>query len=120
MTLTGEVEWDFQRVAAQRVVADLRGVKSLENQIALAARTPAENAEQSLKNAMFRNPQIDASHVNVAIIDHVATLTGHVSSLAQKKQAGLATWACPDVTQIDNRLEVRTDHLGTPPGDLTS
>ncbi|MGJ9373297.1 BON domain-containing protein [Nesterenkonia sp. CF4.4] len=119
VTLTGEVDWDFQRAAAQRAVEDLRGVKSLENQITLTARTPVENAEERLKNAMSRNPQIDARGVTVTIVDHTATLTGHVSSLAEKKQAGLATWACPDVTQIENRLDVRAEHLGTTPDGLT-
>nr|WP_255727407.1 MULTISPECIES: BON domain-containing protein [unclassified Nesterenkonia] len=70
-------------------------------------RTPAENAEQRLKNAMLRNPQLDARDVRVTILGDTAILTGHVTSLAQKKQAGLATWACPNVTRIDNRLAVR-------------
>ncbi|WP_342357818.1 BON domain-containing protein [Nesterenkonia sp. AY15] len=107
ITLTGEVDWGFQREAAQLAVQDLCGVKSLDNQITLIDRTPAENAEQRLKNAMLRNPQLDARDVRVTILGDTAILTGHVTSLAQKKQAGLATWACPNVTRIDNRLAVR-------------
>lgn len=107
VTLTGEVDWNFQREAAQRAVQELRGLRSLENQITLTPRTPVESAVQLVLSAMWRNPQIDASHVAVTIVDHTATLTGHVASLAEKKQAGLATWACPEVTQVDNRLTIR-------------
>lgn len=36
-----------------------------------------------------------------------AVLTGYVTTLAQKNQAGAATWSSPDVTQVDNRINVR-------------
>ena len=107
VTLTGEVDWHFQREAAELAVQDLPGVDSLDNQITLSCRTPVETAEQRLKSAMLRNPQLDARHVTVTILGSTAILTGHVRTLAEKKQAGLATWASPNVTRIDNRLAVR-------------
>ncbi|MGJ9404959.1 BON domain-containing protein [Nesterenkonia aurantiaca] len=105
--LTGEVNWDFQRRAAQRAVHDLRGVESVENLIHLTTRTPVENAEQQLRDAMERNPQLDSSRITATVVDHTAVLTGYVSSLAEWEQAGSATWGCPSVTQVDNRLVVR-------------
>ncbi|MBO0595935.1 BON domain-containing protein [Nesterenkonia sp. E16_7] len=107
VTLTGEVDWDFQRRAAHRAVQDLRGVESVENLIHLTTRTPVENAEQQLRDAMERHPQLDAGRITATVIDHTAVLTGYVSSLAASEQAGSATWGCPSVTQVDNRLVVR-------------
>ncbi|MGJ9372583.1 BON domain-containing protein [Nesterenkonia sp. CF4.4] len=109
ITLTGEVDWDFQREAAQLAVEDLRGVRSLDNQITLSSRTRVETAEQRLEYAMLRNPRLDARSVTVTIVENTAILTGHVATLAEKKQAGLATWVCPEVTKIENRLAVRPD-----------
>lgn len=36
-----------------------------------------------------------------------AVFTGYVRSLAEKKQASLATWGSPDGTRVENRLAVR-------------
>lgn len=112
IVLTGAVDWDFQRRAAQRAVEDLRGVRSLDNRITLSRRIRVETAEQRLASAMLRNPRLDARHVTVTIVENTAILTGHVATLAEKKQAGLATWVCPEVTQIENRLAVRPDSPG--------
>lgn len=105
--LTGEVEWNFQRVVAKNAIQHLRGIHSVENRLTLSRRASAVDAEERVKNALIRNAQLDAAHITVSIIDNKATLTGTVQSLAEKHQAGQATWASPHVTDIDNRLEVR-------------
>lgn len=107
VTLTGEVEWAYQREAAEQTVRKLRGVRSWENQITTVEHTPLQNAEERLRNAMFRDPQIDAQHVIVTVVARRAVLTGQVRSLAEKRQAGLAAWVSPGVVEIDNRLDVR-------------
>lgn len=107
VTLSGEVDWDFQRDAAARAVQDLRGVASLDNQVQLIPGSAVVNSERRLRSAMLRNPQIDPRNVTVTILESTAILTGHVSSLEEKKQAGLATGACPNVTRVENRLLVR-------------
>lgn len=108
VTLTGQVEWTFQRDAAQHVIGHVAGVESVDNQIAIRPRTPRTIDEERIGRALLRNPLIDASDVNVTIIDTTATLTGWVWSLAEKKQAGLTTGASPCVTHIDNRLRIRS------------
>lgn len=105
--LTGEVEWNFQRVVAKNAVKHLRGVHSVDNRMTLTARASAVDAEERVRNALVRNAQLDANHITVSIVENRATLHGHVQSLAEKDQAGMATWASPHVTDLDNRLEVR-------------
>ena len=106
VTLCGEVDWTYQREAAEQIVWNLPGVDSLENHIAIASRTPLRNAEERLRNAMFRDPQINPDHVKVTITGQTAVLTGRVKSLAEKRQAGLAAWISPGVIEVDNRLDV--------------
>ncbi|PRZ15210.1 BON domain-containing protein [Nesterenkonia sandarakina] len=107
VTLTGEVCWTYQREAAEQAVRRLPGVGSVQNRIVVAARTSLRNAEARLRNAMFRDPQIDADLVHVTITGPTAVLTGQVKSLAEKRQAGLAAWISPGVIEVDNRLVVR-------------
>lgn len=107
VTLIGQVDWAYQREAAEQTVRNVPGVESWENQITTVERTPLQNAEEPLRNAMFRDPQIDAEHVTVTVHGRRAVLTGQVKTLAEKRQAGLAAWISPGVVAIDNRLDVR-------------
>ncbi|MGJ9371770.1 BON domain-containing protein [Nesterenkonia sp. CF4.4] len=107
VTLTGEVDWTYQREAAEHAVRRLPCVGSVENRIAVTARTPLRNAEERLRNAMFRDPQIDADLVHVTVTGQTAVLSGQVKSLAEKRQAGLAAWISPGVLEVHNRLVVR-------------
>lgn len=108
VTLSGDVNWTFQRETALHVVERLDVVDSVDDQMSLAARTPGNDAERSIKRALLHNPQIDARDVTVFVVDGTATLTGWVRSLAEKRQAGLATGASPDVAHINNRLRVHS------------
>lgn len=107
VTLTGQVQWDFQRQAAKRAVRYLRGVYTVNNMITLTARPSAADAQERIKNALVRNAQLDANHITVTVTGNKATLTGHVRSWAEKEQAGFAAWASPHVTDVANNLVVR-------------
>lgn len=107
VTLTGEVDWQFQREAAKRAVQYLRGVEGVESRITLTDRLSADDAAERIKNALIRNAQLDAHHITVTVLDNTATLTGYVRSWAAKKQAGAAAWSSPHVIEVDNHLEVR-------------
>ena len=109
VTLTGQVSWDFQRQAAKRAVQYLRGVYSVNNMITLTARPSAADTEERIKNALVRNAQLDAKTIDATVSGNTVTLTGTVRSWAEKKQAGNAAWASPHVTDVDNRIVVRTD-----------
>lgn len=107
VTLTGQVKWDFQRQAATRAVRYLRGVYAVNNMITLTVRPSAADAEERIKHALVRNALLDANHVTVTVAGNKAILTGRVRSWAEKKQAGLAAWASPHVTDVANNLVVQ-------------
>lgn len=106
VTLTGAVDWEYQRQAARRAVQYLRGVQSVDNQITLTPRVSAFDAEARIKNALTRNAQIDAKTISVAVSGNKVTLSGTVRSYAEKKQAGLAAWSSPHVTEVNNQITV--------------
>lgn len=106
VTLTGAVDWEYQRQAAKRAVQYLRGVESVDNQITLTPRVSAFDAEARIKNALTRNAQIDAKAINVAVSGNKVTLTGIVRSYAEKKQASQAAWSSPHVMEVNNQITV--------------
>lgn len=107
VTLTGEVNWEYQRLAAKRAVQYLRGVATVNNLIVLRPRPSAADTEERIKTAIARNAQLDADSIHVTVAGTKVTLTGTVHSWAEKQQAAHAAWASPHVTQVDNRIMLR-------------
>lgn len=107
VTLRGEVEWDYQRRAARQVVQYLKGVYMVNNMITITGRPSAADAGERIRKALVRNAQLDANTIDVSVSGTKVTLTGHVRSWAEKRQAGMAAWASPHVTDVDNHIVVR-------------
>lgn len=107
VTLTGRVDWDYQRRAAVNAVKHLVGVTGVHSAITLVPRSPSVDAEERIREALTRNAQFDARTIDVAVEDTVVILTGSVRSWAQKRQAGLAAGASPHVTDVENLILVR-------------
>src|SRR3954449_6114354 len=62
VTLTGTVDWQYQRDEADLVAGNLLGVVAIENDIYLPDTTPGPaDVEDKIKNAFSRNAKLDAS-----------------------------------------------------------
>ena len=109
VTLTGEVQWNYQRDAARRVAEHTRGVYGVGNMITLFKRPSATDVAERIRNAMARTAALDAKAVTVTSAGTTVTLTGTVRSFAERRQAGLAAWSSPHVTDVHNNLIVKSD-----------
>lgn len=56
--------------------------------------------------ALHRNANLDARHIDVAVEGNVATIRGSVSSYLQYETAARACAAAPGITRVDNRLQI--------------
>ncbi|WP_353810221.1 BON domain-containing protein [Agromyces sp. SYSU T00194] len=106
VTLTGEVDWEFQRLAAKRAIEHLRGIRNVTNRITLRARPSAADTQEHIRRALTRNAQLDAEGIDVSVSDCTVTLTGTVQSWAEKQQANHAAWASPHVAEVIDRIVV--------------
>lgn len=106
VTLSGEVDWDYQRRAAADMVRQLNGVRGIVNQIVLRPRTSAPDVQQRIEDAMRRQAARDARHVNVIVKDGVVTLSGHVTSLSERQAAFNAAWIAPGVMKVVDNIRV--------------
>src|SRR5215472_7280758 len=106
VTMKGEVDWYFQREAAQRVVQRLAGVKSINNLITVVAHPTPGDIKQRIERALVRNAEIDADTVTVSVSGNTAVLKGTVHSYAEKVAAGRTAWLAPGITSVENDIQI--------------
>jgi osmotically-inducible protein OsmY len=106
VTLEGEVDWYYQKEAAERAVRHLTGVRGVTNVIVVAAKPAPSDVKQKIKEALQRGAQFDAEHITVEIEGHKAILLGTVRSYAEMRDAERAARNAPGVTEVENRLTV--------------
>lgn len=106
VSLEGEVDWSFQRNAAERAVRDLVGVRGVSNLIQIRARALPSGVKDQIRKAFARSAQIDADHVKVTVEDGLIVLTGTVRSWSERSEAEHAAWAAAGVRDVVNRLHV--------------
>jgi len=106
ITLEGEVDWYYQKQAAERSVRYLRGVRGVFNLITLSARTTPRDVKKRIKDALHRGVEFDAERITVEVEGSKAILEGTVRSYAEMKGASRAARNAPGITEVDNRLEI--------------
>ncbi|HVZ42855.1 MAG TPA: BON domain-containing protein [Ramlibacter sp.] len=106
VTLTGEVDWPYQRASAEQCIQPLTGVRGVTNQVAIASRAAPGDIQSQIRDALGRHAAREARHIEVAVDGGVVTLTGKVGSLSEHEAAVGTAFAARGVTRVVDRLEV--------------
>ena len=107
IALDGEVEWQYQKSAAERAVRSLTGVKGVSNLITLKPKKVSTyEVGQKIKDSLRRQAERDADKITIDAKDGHVTLRGTVSSFAERQDAERAAWQAPGVTKVDDMIAV--------------
>jgi osmotically-inducible protein OsmY len=106
ITLEGEVEWEYQRLAAERAVRRIKGMKGVSNTIQVKPRVPATEIKRKIEEAFRRSAEIDANRITVEVHEGEVILKGAVRSWAERQEAERAAWAAPGVRRVDNQITI--------------
>jgi osmotically-inducible protein OsmY len=106
ITLNGQVEFYYQKEAAEGAVRHLPGVRGVFNAITLAIRTTPRDVKKRIKEALHRAAELDADRVTIEIAGNKATLTGMVRSYAELKDAERAARNAPGIAEVENHLAI--------------
>lgn len=106
VTLSGEIDWDFQRRSVERMIRPLKGVVGITNNISLKSLPVPVNLSSRIREALTRQATREAKRIEILIDGGVVTLRGHVHSWAERNAAEGATWSAPGVSHVNNQLTV--------------
>jgi len=106
VTLSGEVDWHFQRTEAEYDIRKLGGVRSVINQIVVAAKVRPEDVHEKIQAALERNAEIEAGRITVAVSGGKVTLGGKVNAWTEREAVERAAWSAPGVTEVEDRIEL--------------
>lgn len=108
VTLDGEVEWYYQRMAADEAVRDLPGITHITNYI-MVVQPPEQAASihDGIEQALLRNAEVDADSITVSVEGETVTLHGNVRSWAERTEAEQVAWKARGITDVINHIRIR-------------
>jgi len=104
ITLEGTVDWPYQKDAAARVVAELTGVKGVDNLISVNPALDAEGVKEQIESALRRSPTVEDRNILVEVNNDKVVLHGEVHSIAEREEAEKIAWSAPGVADVANHI----------------
>jgi osmotically-inducible protein OsmY len=107
IALDGEVEWQYQKWAAESAVRNLTGIKGVSNLLTVKPRNASTHeVGQKIKDSMRRHAERDADKITIEAKDGRVTLRGTVSSFVERQDAERAAWQALGVTNVEDLIAV--------------
>jgi osmotically-inducible protein OsmY len=106
VTLDGDVQWRYQRLAAERAMRKLTGVKGVTNLIRVLETATLADVKDQVNEALRRQAEADANQLTIEVTGNVVRLQGIVRTLAEKRRVEDAAWRARGVTEVESMLTV--------------
>jgi osmotically-inducible protein OsmY len=106
VTMEGDVDWQFQKQAAERSVRYLTGVRGVINSIHVKPTISTVDVKERIEKALKRSAELDSRSIAVQAADGKITLVGSVRSWAERMDAERAAWSAPGVREVKDELRI--------------
>ena len=106
VTLTGKVEWHYQKEAGGNAIRALAGVQGVTNLVELTPRASVFDVKRGIEDALKRNAEVEAKRIKVEVLDGKVTLEGQVDTWLERNAAERAAWAAPGVKAVVDHIRV--------------
>jgi osmotically-inducible protein OsmY len=105
VTLTGQVEWQYQKAAAEHDIRGMLGVVGISNNVTIKPRPNASDISADITDALHRS-WYDPKTIEVSANGGVVHLSGTVHNWYDRQMAGWTAWGAPGATAVDNDIRV--------------
>jgi osmotically-inducible protein OsmY len=106
VTLTGQVGWYYQQMAAEEDVRRLFGVVGVSNQTTIMPKVNTPNICDGIMHALHRSWFFDPNTIAVTAEGGKVFLAGSVDSWHDRRVAEAIAWAAPGVTAVENDIAI--------------
>ncbi len=106
ITLTGEVDWGYQKAAAEAAVRKLLGVRGVTNEVTVKPRAVPADVKAKIQEAFRRSAAVDARRIRVETKGGHVTLRGNVRTWMERDEAERSAWAAHGVTSVENLISL--------------
>jgi osmotically-inducible protein OsmY len=106
VTLRGDLDWDYQRKSIERSLCHLAGVKGISDEIGLHYRPTPADISQRIAQALKRQSDREARHLQIDVSGDTVTLRGKVHSWQERDAAWGAAWSAPGVVKVVDELAI--------------
>jgi osmotically-inducible protein OsmY len=108
ITLSGTVDWQFEKSAAELDVRALSGVIGVSNQVLVSPTVSASSVKDDIEQALRRSWYYDPDTIQVNAIGGKIKLTGNVTTWNARRLAGMTAWSAPGASSVDNAITVNS------------
>jgi len=106
ITLSGEVETEFQRRMAENAVRQLTGVRGISNDIEVRPAVNSKDIQYQIKRALHRHADQEANAIAVDVNGGEVSLSGRVGSWRERADVEWAASATAGVSKVKNDLRI--------------
>ncbi|PJI55456.1 ornithine aminotransferase [Methylobacterium radiotolerans] len=104
VTLSGKVEWQYQREEAYGSIKRLAGVAGIINNIEVTPNASVPDVRARIMAALKRNAELEADAIKVTVKDARVVLEGKVNAWHERRLAESAAWSAPGVHAVEDHL----------------
>ena len=108
VTLTGRVEWNYSKTAAEDDIRKLSGVRGVTNKITIKQPdVDASSVKGKIESALKRHAEVEARAIRVTVKDgNKVVLEGKVDNWDERRAVENAAWSAPGVVSVEDRLTI--------------
>jgi osmotically-inducible protein OsmY len=106
ITLSGTVEWEYQRHTVNDAIRLLSGVTGITNKIAIEPSVSTTVVKSDIEAALRRRARTDAQRISVDVQGSEVTLTGSVHSWSERELARDSAWNSAGVRNVVDKMTV--------------
>jgi osmotically-inducible protein OsmY len=107
VTLSGNVNWYYQKITAEEDVCKLPGVRGVSNMIVIKPLVDSSNVKSQIESALKRHAEIEAKSIRITVQNgNKVVLEGKVDTWDERRVVENAAWSAPGVASVEDRLTI--------------